>query len=282
MLIRTLEERGISLDAKVAGAVPSCWTRGPGITNTMGGLTWKQLLNHTSRLTRPSACDDNPYECLRRAIAAGRIGPATDADGNARQYQNINYTVLRYLIPTLRDKARVDGIFAKHACKASNGAKINAEVSELYRRYVMDEVLAPLGIQGSFEPVTEFAIRYDFSRPTAKGIRPSYADILEAASGGMKWSAREFGEFLAALETGKLVSPSSLRTMRSELLGYDGTIDGAAGDYPWKNGGAGGTMTMTVSFPSGVAAYITVNSDNNNLQSGLGGILQSAFDASIR
>jgi hypothetical protein len=70
--------------------------------------------------------------------------------------------------------------------------------------------------------------------------------------------------------------------MRSELLGYDSVIDGAAGDYPWKNGGAGGTQTWTVSFPSGVAAYITVNSDNNNLQSSLGAILGSAFDASIR
>ena len=282
MLIRTLEELGISLDAKVAGAVPTCWTRGPGITNTMGGLTWKQLLNHTSRLTRPSACDDNPYECLRRSIAAGRIGPATDSNGNARQYQNINYTVLRYLIPTLRDKAAVNAIFAKYGCRVELGSKINAEVSERFRRYVSDEVLAPLGIQGSFEPVTEFAIRYDFSRPNDKGIRPSYKDILEAGSGGMKWSAREFAKFLAALETGKIVSQSSLRTMRSELLGYDSVIDGAAGDYPWKNGGAGGTQTWTVSFPSGVAAYITVNSDNNNLQSSLGAILGSAFDASIR
>jgi len=98
----------------------------------------------------------------------------------------------------------------------------------------------------------------------------------------MKWSAHEFGEFLGALETGKIVSLPMLRTMRSELLGYDGGFDGKAGTYPTKNGGAGGTATRTVSFPSGISAFITVNSDNNNLSQGLGPLLTSAFDRSIR
>lgn len=276
MLVRTLHERGIDLDAKVAGALPSCWTRGPGIVNTMGGLTWKQLLSHTSRLTRPSECANNPYECLRKSVLAGRVGPA------GRVYQNINYTILRYMIPILRDKPAVDAVFAKHGCKASNGVKINAEVSERFRRYVSDEVLRPLGIEGTFEPVTEFAIRYDFANQTAKGIRPSYQDILSGGSGGMKWSAREYGKFLAALETGRIVPLSYLRAMRSELLGYDATLAGAAGAYPWKNGGAGGVQTWTMSFPSGIAAYVTVNSDNNNLSRSLGRILGDAFDASLR
>jgi hypothetical protein len=38
----------------------------------------------------------------------------------------------------------------------------------------------------------------------------------------------------------------------------------------------------TLSFPSGIAAYVTVNSDNKNLTGGLGVILRDAFDASIR
>ena len=204
------------------------------------------------------------------------------ANGNARQYQNINYTLLRYMLPTLRDKPAVEAIFDKYDCKSSNGVKINAEVSERFRRYVSDEVLAPLGVVGTFEPVTEFAIRYDFSKPNEQGMRPNYDDILRAGSGGMKFSAREYAKFLAALETGKIVPLSWLRTMRSELLGYDARFDGAAGDYPTKNGGAGGVQTRTLSFPSGIAAYITVNSDNNNLNRSLGEILRDAFDASIR
>src|SRR5262249_30651886 len=159
-----------------------------------------------------------------------------------------------------------EAIFAKYNCKRSNGAKINGEISELFRHYISDELLAPLGIVGTFEPVTEFAIRYDFSRPTAPGLRPSYHDSLEAGSGSMKWSAHEYGKFLAALETGKIVPIPVLRTMRTELLGYDRyPFDGAAGTYPWKDGGAGGTQSWVVAFPSGIDAYITVNSDNNNL-----------------
>ena len=63
-----------------------------------------------------------------------------------------------------------------------------------------------------------------------------------------------------------------------------------AGDYPTKNGGASGSRDggvggtkSTLSFPSGIAAYITVNSINNNLGGlGLADILKNAFDASIR
>jgi hypothetical protein len=272
MLIRTLAERGISLDSSVTVALPSCWERGHGI----GGLSWRQLLSHTSRLTRPSECADNPYECLRKAILAGKVGPS------GRVYQNINYAVLRYMLPTLRDKPAVEAVFDKYDCKSSNGDKINAEVSELFRRYVSDEVLAPLGVVGTFKPVTEFAIRYDFSRPTEPGMRPDYDAYLRAGPGSMYFSAREYAKFLAALETGKIVPLSWLRTMRSELLGYDGTFDGKAGEYPSKNGGAGGVITRTLSFPSGIAAYVTLNSNNNNLSGNLGDILTAAFDASIR
>jgi hypothetical protein len=98
----------------------------------------------------------------------------------------------------------------------------------------------------------------------------------------MYFSAREYAKFLAALETGKIVPLSWLRTMRSELLGYDSTFDGKAGEYPSKNGGAGGVITRTLSFPSGIAAYVTLNSNNNNLSGSLGDILTAAFDASIR
>jgi hypothetical protein len=186
------------------------------------------------------------------------------------------------MLPTLRDKPAVEAIFDKYDCKSSNGDKINAEVSELFRRYVSDEVLAPLGIVGTFKPVTEFAIRYDFSRPTEQGMRPDYDAYLRAGPGSMYFSAREYAKFLAALETGKIVPLSWLRTMRSELLGYDGTFDGKAGEYPSKNGGAGGVITRTLSFPSGIAAYVTLNSNNNNLSGSLGDILTAAFDASIR
>ncbi len=71
-------------------------------------------------------------------------------------------------------QAAVEAIFDKYDCKSSNGDKINAEVSELFRRYVSDEVLAPLGVVGTFKPVTEFAIRYDFSKPAEQGMRPDY------------------------------------------------------------------------------------------------------------
>ncbi len=275
ILIRALVEKGIGLDARAVGALPRCWSKGTGITGTRWGLTWRNLLGHTSRLIRPAACNDNPYECLRQSVATGRTGPP------GRDYQNINYTILRYMIPAVRDKERVEEIFDRHGCSSSNGSKINAEVSELFRRYVSDEVLAPLGIVGTFEPVDEFAIRYDFSRPGAQGIRPAYDDILRAGSGGMKFSAREFVKFMAALETGKIVPVDYVRVMRHDLLGYDATIDGAAGDYPWKNGGAGGVSSWAMSFPSGVNGYVVVNSDNNNLSKSLGSILSDAFDDAI-
>ena len=253
IVIRTLEEKKISLDTTVARYLPSCWEKGSGINNRRYGLTLRDLLGHRG-LTRPSSCSTNPYHCLRDSVKFGRRKPVE------RRYENINYTIFRYILPRIRN-SKVENVI----CGGSNSATINQDVSRRYAIHVRDQVLKPLGITTGFQwTQPKFALRYDFSNPSKPGLRPDTTDdYLETGSGGMKWSAHEFGEFLAALVSGKIVSEAGLRAMKNDRLGFDSKVDGKPGGYYTKNGGAGGTQSQAVVFPSGIAAYVTINSDKN-------------------
>lgn len=213
------------------------------------------MLTHRSGLTRTSACNNNPYQCLKKAVEIGSNPPFD------RKYQNLNYTIFRYILPRIRNSA-VDEVFCTSGMSESD---VNANVSERFARHIRDQVLAPLSIQTGFEwTASEFALRYDFSNPSSPGLRQDTSDdYLEAGSGGMKWSAQEFGEFLAALESGKIVSESSLRTMKASLIGFDSVVPGLPGEYYTKNGGALNTESQLVIFPGKVSAYVTINSGNN-------------------
>ena len=193
-----------------------------------------------------------------------------------RVYQNINYAILRYMLPILRDKPTVEAIFDKYDCKSSNGAKINAEVSELFRRYVSRRGARAAGVVGSFEPVTEFAIRYDFSKPADAGDAPGRGrlsqgrirrhEVLGARVREVPGRARD-RQIVPLSGCGRCAASCSATTARSTAR--QATTRG-------RTAAPAGVMTWTISFPSGIAAYVTVNSDNNNLSGSLGDILMAA------
>jgi CubicO group peptidase (beta-lactamase class C family) len=275
VVIRTLEEKDIPIDITVARYFPDCWEKGSRIDNRRYGLTLKQLLSHKSGITRPASCSNNPYRCLKESVAVGVQNPRT------RDYQNINFTIFRYILPSIRNATVADKLCVPTALESA----ANADVSERYARHVRDQVFAPMDINTGFEwTAPKFALRYDFSSPSAPGLRTDTTDdYLETGSGGMKWSAHEYGKFLAALTTEKIVSAEGLRVMKSELLGFDSEMDRPAGRYYFKNGGATGTQSQLVIFPSGITAYVTINSSNNGYSSnGRAWILWDAFEKSIR
>lgn len=67
-IMKALYARGLTVEAKVAPFLPLCWERGTGVAN----LTFRQLLNHTSRLPRVNCNGGDGYKCLVKMIAEGR------------------------------------------------------------------------------------------------------------------------------------------------------------------------------------------------------------------
>jgi CubicO group peptidase (beta-lactamase class C family) len=286
VVLRTLEEKQIPLDTTVARYLPSCWPKGPGIHDLSTGLTIRQLLAHRSRITRPSSCGtDDRYACLRDSIAAGR-----DPNADVYDYQNINYTLFRYILPRIRNDA-VDDVFCtadgrERAHHGSSGAAVNQNVSERFARHVLDQVLRPLGLDTGFEwTAPRFTLYYDFSRPGAPGLRANTSDAyLGAGSGGMKWSAREYTTFLVLLDAGRIVSPAMLRTMQTESLGFDATSTGEPRRYPTKNGGTPppGVSAQAIMLPGHVNAFVTINSSGNAYTQSLATILATAYENAIK
>jgi CubicO group peptidase (beta-lactamase class C family) len=287
-LIKALHERGLTVEAKVAPFLPSCWEKGKDV----GTMTFRQLLNHTSGLPMGSGCDADPYACLVKMIKEGRTQPRTYA------YNTHAYDLLRFLVPMVDDLAAGTAWFDGWECKNTGGI-LNNKMSERFVRYILHELLDPIGVDASFygDPaVSDVALNYDFNNGkgvTLEGEAPRLDFFERAGSGKMMISAPEYAQFLSALERGEIIPKQLVEQMHgtsNDRLGFDGTYGGNAGSYFVKGGRCHAfdspkvrkCQTMAIVFPSDIQAYVTVNSTNNTYSGGLNGVLGRAFDAALK
>jgi hypothetical protein len=151
-LIKALHERGLTVEAKVAPFLPSCWEKGKDV----GTLTFRQLLSHTSGLPLGSGCDADPYGCLVKMIKEGRTQP------RVYKYNTHAYDLLRFLVPMVDDVVGTSAWFDGWKCK-NTGDILNSKVSERFVRYIFYDVLDPVGADASFyrPPSSNFALDYD-------------------------------------------------------------------------------------------------------------------------
>ncbi len=70
-VLRLLESRGLSIDSPIDPWLPPLWTRGPGVTSGLGGLTFEDVMKHKSGLNNNDGSRSYDYASLRSAIAAG-------------------------------------------------------------------------------------------------------------------------------------------------------------------------------------------------------------------
>jgi hypothetical protein len=270
-LVKALKDRGSSVDANVAPFLPNCLEQGPGI-NT---LKFRELLDHTSGLSEPGGCKDDPYGCLQEMVKKGRTSKGT------YNYNNSAYGFMRLLVPLIAYPQQAKGQFTLFKCTDTKG-QLNSDISEMFVRYLFDNVLKPANAQASYYPSGDFALVYDFSNPTEKGGAPRPDFTQHAGAGYLAISAPNYLKFLGALDRGDLVSKSLVQSMYSGNLGFDGPYNGVAGKYYTKNGGCptGACGAQSMIYPGGVQAYVMVNSGAPS--PGLKAILASAYEQSLR
>lgn len=272
LVMRALELRGKNVDARVWPYLPKTWKRGTGIT----GLKFRHLLDHTARLfyAGKTTCSNDPYDCLKQAFEKGRTRPPNPGKD---PYHNIHYAALRVVLPFIVEKAKMTKLFATE----KNTAKLNAGFSKVFRDYTVS-TLANAGVRADFRYRTSnFAWWYEFSTGARKAL-PADDSYLKAGSGSLRASAREYGDFLGAIDSGKIVSRSAYAQMKSGYLGFDliGAPEftgGGLGEYWDKNGGCGGCGSQAIVLPDRVAAYVTYNSSGNAAGLSPKSILRSAY-----
>lgn len=282
LLMKVLRERGISVDGKVEPYLPSCWKRGPGIS----ALTFRDLLAHTTGfLDSNQSCQADPLACLARAIELGQRRAPTG-------YQNINYALLRAVVPLVDRPQEAKGTFESRSCVNTQGV-INVYISERFLARLRG-MLNPFRIDFSFYPRGKpFACVYDNRSRKKTGACPQADYYLRAGAGWVSISAIDYVRFLSVFDRGLIVPKSVVETMKTGPLelGFDAVRNGAAGKYVWKNGGCPGSSTgrgcsaMAMIFPGDVQAYAMTNSGRNGpgaTATSLDDTLQAAFDAALK
>jgi CubicO group peptidase (beta-lactamase class C family) len=285
-LIKALHERGLTVEAKVAPFLPSCWEKGKDV----GTLTFRQLLNHTSGLPLGSGCDADPYRCLVKMIEEGRTKP------RLYKYNTHAYDLLRFLVPMVDDVAGTSAWFDGWDCK-NTGNILNNKVSERFVRYILHQVLDPVGADAAFyrPPSSNFALDYDYRNGKGvllegEGMRTDFFE--HSGSGKMAMPVLDYVRFLSALDRGLIIPKQLVEDMKGtsgDRLGFDGTYGGKAGKYVWKSGRCHAfespkvrkCETLAIVFPGDIQAYVAVNSTNNTYSGGLTGVMGGAFDDAL-
>jgi CubicO group peptidase (beta-lactamase class C family) len=281
LLMKVLRERGLSVDDRVAPYLPSCWKRGPGIAS----LRFRDLLGHTTGfLDSNQDCRADPLRCLAQAIAIGERRTPTG-------YQNINYALLRAVVPLVDRPQEARAEFESRACVDTNSA-INVYVSERFLAR-LSGMLAPFDVSFSFYPrQTPFACVYDNRSRKKTGACPRPDFYLRAGAGWLSISAVDYVRFLSAFDRGLIVPKSTVEMMKAGPfeLGFDNAKGGAAGAYVWKNGACPGSSAgvgcsaLAMIFAGDVQAYAMTNSGRNDpgaTATTLDDTLQAAFDAAL-
>jgi CubicO group peptidase (beta-lactamase class C family) len=263
-LLKLLDQKKISVDAKIYSYLPPFWS----VPESIKTITFRELLTHTSGLRcAKEVTDDNLRECLQAGIKLE--DKQKDCDGNANPngcYTNSNYGLFRILIPS------VNG----YKPQLTMDAKLMSEAyAREYIDYVRKNIFEPIGLPKLYcKPnVAQPALAYQFPSPLASG--DDFGDKTEiCGSQGWNLSARQLSIFAANLFFTNRILPLQVREqMKKEHLGFrfygtltgDVKIYGHGGYYPGKK--KDGTLynkgemnTLIMGYSNGISLALIINS----------------------
>jgi len=244
--LQLLTKRGISLNAAVSPYLPPDW-RIPANNRT---ITFREVLRHFSGL-KDAVAGDYEYDDVRRVMET----PIVMEDKAERDYQNVNYALLRVLAASL------DG----YSDWANNPG---ANTAARFISYVNKRIFSPLGIQDvEYRPEANGTFFYPFPAGSSHGT--AYGDwSLKPGSAGSHLSAHELALFMAALFKGMLLSP----TMLAELWDGSGLTEdgfgmlpdehicrGKGGKFPGERNGGADLKSALFHCSNGVSGMLLIN-----------------------
>lgn len=251
--IELLKKDGLTPDTKIRDYLPTDWELGPNV----GKITFRDLLTHMSgiRANGPSDCNGESYKQLECKIKTG-----VRLDSMAVQsYQNMNFALLRILIPKLEGFDHLSG----EANDTSTAYK--------YIRYVHNHIFDKCGLNGrgiTHPDLAENVWYYQWPYKNVTGQR-FYDYALNAGAYGWYVSVDDYAKIINNLfNSNELLDGAWRDTMTTRGLGCY-TYEGKHGGYFWHNGGwswidiagAGNVNTCWMYYPNNVICVSMVNSD---------------------
>ena len=214
-VLQSLARQHLSIDSRIAPFLPPDWVKGPGV-NT---ITFGELLTHRAgfRLNsgRVFVTDNAAREQIRHGIR--------QADKQAADYNNIDFTIFRDLLPFM-EGARDQGPAA----------------TRFFISYVQRQVFDPVGVtDATCGPVRDAMLMYPPPGGGTPPGRPVPVGPSGCSGGGWFMTPASMLRILDGLIHGNsLLSSSQRQQMDSNCLGWDCSVNGTAsyvgkgGDFP--------------------------------------------------
>jgi CubicO group peptidase (beta-lactamase class C family) len=278
-LVKALDAKGISYDAKMVDYLPSYWAKG----SNVGQISFRNLLQHSSGFKGYGSASD--YLTMKSAVAAGVL--AADV-GNSNNYQNLNYGLMRILIPI------ITGSISKYTVYSyfppSNDLSWDAATVSQYKSYMQANVFTPAGVSGpGFSPVYDGKNALAYKAAYALNHEAGWnSGDLSSVAGGAGWRIT-VKQLLSVMHhvrrMNTIISASKAQYMLDNYFGIDQRISTAAGLLYNKNGAwsQNGKMEQSVAYflPNGMELALFVDSPIGTTGFSLRGLVKDAYVASL-
>ena len=268
-LLQVLNKKGISEKEFIYKYFPPDWTLGP----NMKTITFYEILKHTSGLRKNGW---GTYPVLRGICNAGISLP-----NKIYLYDNVNYEMMRILIPRLDDAVIVP----------ATDDNLSVQYGRAYVDYCNRNLFNPISIsKRDVKPDAENQnLCYVFPYFNSKG--EDYGDwTTTCGQAGWNISVTQLSSLIRNMKySTKLIPAATEKLMESDLLGFDGkgTTPVLGVSFVNKNGGFPGPPNNKGAFNgeiylfgNDVTLVLYINSDLK-YPGGMNQLIIDAFDASI-
>lgn len=274
-LVKLLDSKGISYDAKIINYLPDYWVKGSNIDK----ITFRHLLTHTSGFGGSSSSSN--YNFMKGNVALGVSGVG------AYDYENMNFGLMRILIPIINGDVDKDAKFFPDV--NINNVVWDGFTTAFYKEYMQDKVFTPAGVSDAgFAPtsfVGSIALAYKFPALNQQGWN---SGNLSTMAGGAAWhlSSKELLNVMNHVRRKNTIIPAQkAQYMLDNHFGIDQKINTDAGAIYNKNGGwhNNGRTEQSVAyfFPNGMEVVVFVNSPIGTNNASLRNVVKDAFLSSL-
>jgi CubicO group peptidase (beta-lactamase class C family) len=241
--LQLIEANNLTTDDNIEPWLPASWQRGPGVDNTLNGLTFKDLLKHTSGLNSINSSFDSTlsYSGLRACIQTGVVNAQT------RSYLNVNFALFRVLIPSL---------WSALPNAPAIDIESDANTQFMYLLYMQENIfdLCGLTLVGCTpEARADATLYYNVNDSVNNQAGSFYSGWNnKAGGGGYFMTPIEMAAVNAYFEHTELLLPKTMRDhMKEHRMGFNNTpnaIYEQRGKVYGKNGsiGTGGAQSQGV------------------------------------
>ena len=260
-VLQSLARHHLSTGSRIWPFLPPDWVKGPGV----GTITFGELLTHRAGFRLDSTRVFETGNAAREQIRQG----VQQIDKQVADYNNINFTIFRDLLPFMEGAPQ------------PGGAARAAAADRFFLAYVQRHVFDPVGVtDATCAPVRHAVLIYP--PPGARPARGRQAPVPPSACSGGGWfmTPASMLRVLQGLISGSLLSSSQRQQMDRNCLGWDCSITSQPG-YRGKGGGPQcyGSACLQIFFGILAGTIPVVIATNSDPGKPLFAIVQTALRA---